>query len=147
MRGEKGFTLVELIIAIGLTGIIVVVLGAAVYQILNVTRYGNDRLIAQHELQNAARWFLYDGQRAVSANITGGLLLTISANTTVGYSLAGTELQRTSGSAVTVLARNISGAGFSLSDRVVTMSLVSAPEGRDTVSRNGTYAVYLRAGE
>ncbi|MCJ7604538.1 MAG: type II secretion system protein [Dehalococcoidales bacterium] len=147
MRSEKGFTLVELVIAVGLTGVIIVVLGAAVYQILTVTQYGNDRLTAQHELQNAARWFLYDGQRAVSANITGGLLLTVSANATVDYSLAGTELRRTAGSAIMVLARNISGADFSLNDRLVTMSLTSAPAGRDNVSQNGTYAVYLRVGE
>ena len=144
MKEQKGFSLAELIITIAVTGIIVSFLGTAIYQMLTVTEYGNDRLTAMHELQNAAHWFNLDGQRAVSASTDGGLLLTISETTSITYSLSGTELRRTSGGSQMTLAKNITSADFSIDNRIITMSLTSAPEGRNGVSENGTYRVFLR---
>ena len=144
---ERGLTLVDLIIAVAVVGLIVSFLGTAIYQMLTVTEYGNDKLTAMHELQNAAHWFGLDGQRAVSASVDGDLLLTISESSSITYSLAGTELRRTAGAAQMTLARNITSANFSIENRVITMSLTSAPEGRDSVSENGTYQVYLRPAE
>ena len=147
MKGQEGVTLVELLVAVAVTGIIVVFLGTAIYQIITITEYGNDRLTAMHELQNAAHWFNIDGQRASTANVNGDLLLTISANNSITYSLAGAELRRTAGGNQMTLARNISNADFSIENRVITISLTSSPEGRDNVSENGTYKVYLRPSE
>ena len=144
MKDERGLTLVELIIATAITGLIVSVLGVAINQIINVTEYGNDRLIAMHELQNTAHWFNLDGQKASSANVNSELLLTISANTSITYALAGTELQRTSGGSPMTLARNISSANFSIENRVITMSITSSPEGRTDAGEQGTYKVSLR---
>ena len=56
MNKQKGFTVVELLIAIAITGLIVSFLGTAIHQIITVTEYGNDKLTAMHELQNAAHW-------------------------------------------------------------------------------------------
>ena len=145
MKGERGMTLVELVAAVAATGIIVVFLGTAIYQIITVSASGNDRLIALHELQNAARWFNSDGQQAVEASAGAGLSLTLSDNSTVTYSLAGTELRRTTGGPPMTLARNITAAAFTFSDRVVTMSLVATPAGRYGVSESATYRVALRA--
>jgi len=139
--------MVELLVAIAVTGIIVVFLGTAIYQIITVSEYGNDRLTAMHELQNSAHWFNLDGQKAATANVNGELLLTISETSSITYSLVGTELHRTAGGSPMTLARNISSADFSIDNRVITMSLTSSPEGRDNVSENGTYKVYLRPAE
>ena len=141
---EKGFTLVELVMATAVTGLIVSFLGTSIYQMLTVTEYGNDRLTALHELQNAAYWFYLDGQRAVTASANGELLLTISESSSITYSLVGTELRRTDGGTYMTLAQNITGASFSIDNRLVTMSLSSSPEGRGSVTENGTYKVYLR---
>lgn len=147
MNGQKGFTMVELVVAVAITGMIVGFLGTAVYQITTVTEYGNDRLTALHELQNSAYWFNLDGQQAVSASTDSGLLLTISESTSITYALAGSELRRTSGENQMVLARNISSANFSINNRIITMSLTSTPEGRDSVSENHSYMVALRPSE
>ncbi len=147
MNGQKGMTVVELLVAIAVTGIIVVFLGTAIYQIITVSAYGNDRLTAMHELQNSAHWFNLDGQKAVTANVNGELLLTISETSSITYSLVGTELRRTAGGSQMTLARNITSADFSIDNRVITMSLTSSPEGRDNVSENGSYKVYLRPSE
>ena len=144
---EHGLTMVELIIATAVTGIIVSFLGTSIYQMLTITEYGNSRLTAMHELQNAAHWFNLDGQRAISANANGELLLTISESSSITYSLVGTELRRTAGGDYMTLAKNIASADFSIDNRLITMSLTSAPEGRDSVSENGTYQVFLRPAE
>jgi hypothetical protein len=144
MKGQKGMTMAELVVAIATTGIIVVFLGTAIYQIITISGYGNDRLTATHELENIAYWFNIDGQGSKAA--TGGptLTLTIADDTSITYELADTEMRRTAGGSQMTLARNITSASFSIDNRVVTMSLTASPPGRYGVSENGTYRVYLR---
>ena len=144
MKRQEGMTMVELITAVAITGIIVVFLGTAVYHIITVSEYGNDEFTALHEVQNAAYWFIKDGQEAKTAVGGSQLVLTLADNSTVTYALVGTNLQRTAGSLQTTLARNISSVTFSVNSRLATMYLTSAPVGRNNVSENGTYMVYLR---
>ncbi len=136
--------MVELITAVAVTGIIVVFLGTAIYHILTVSEYGNEKFTALHELQNAAYWFNRDGQEAKTATGGSQLVLTLADNSTITYSLVSTNLQRTAGALETILARNISSASFSVNSRMATMNLISTPPGRNDVSENGTYMVYLR---
>ena len=146
MNGQKGMTIAELVVAIATTGIIVVFLGTAIYPIITVSGYGNDRLTATHELENVAHWFNIDGQGAKAA--TGGttLALTMGDNSSITYTLAGTEIHRKAGGQEMTLARNIASANFTIDARLVTMSLTSSPPGRYAVSASGTYHVYLRPG-
>jgi hypothetical protein len=147
MNGQKGMTVAELVVAIATTGIIVVFLGTAIYQIITVSGYGNDRLTATHELENIAHWFNIDGQGAKAAVGGASLALTMADNSSITYTLAGTEMLRTAGGDQMTLARNISNASFSIDNRVVTISLTASPPGRYGVSENGTYRVYLRPAE
>ncbi|MHB8104643.1 MAG: PulJ/GspJ family protein [Dehalococcoidales bacterium] len=144
MKTQSGMTMVELITSVAITGIIVVFLGTAVFHIINVSEYGNDEFTALHEVQNAAYWFIKDGQEAKAAIGGSQLVLTMTDNSTITYSLTGTSLKRTAGSAQKTLALNISRVTFTVSSRLATMNLTSAPVGRNNVSENGTYIVYLR---
>ena len=144
MKRQSGFTLPELLVTMAITGALATVVGSSVFHIFNVTEYGNDRLQALHELQNAGFWLNNDGQMAVSAVGDGTLVLTLPTSATVTYALSGTNLTRTSGSSVITLAQNISSVSFTVSGRLVTMDLTSAPAGRPNVSEQGTYVVYLR---
>ena len=145
MKAQQGITLVELIVALAITGVIITLLGTVIFQILKVSGYGNDQLIASHELEYASFWFNFDGQQAVSANGSNALTLTLSDNSTLTYTLSGNELRRTAGSSYITLARNITSVSFSVSGRVVTMSIIDTPTGGYGVSENGTYRVDLRA--
>lgn len=147
IKEEQGFTLVELLIATAITGLIVSFLGTAIYQIITVTEYGNDRMIAMHELQNAAHWVSLDGQMASAASGGNELALTLPDDSSITYSLVGTELRRTAGESQMALARNISDISFSVENRIITMTITSSPEGRANVSEQGTYKVYLRPTE
>lgn len=141
---ERGFTIVELIMAMAITGLIASFLGTSIYQMLTVTEYGNDRLTANHELQNVAHWVSFDGQRAGTATGGNELILTLTDGSTVTYTLTGTKLRRRTGGAGMLLAKNVSGINFSVDNRIITMIITVSPEGRDNVSENGTYQVYLR---
>lgn len=147
IKSERGFTLVELAMATALTGLIVSFLGTSLYQMLTVTEYGNDRLTAMHELQNAAYWFQRDGQAAVSATGGSSLVLTLAEEATITYNLSATDLRRQADGEPMVVAQNITTASFTVSDRVIIMSLTAAPEGKDDVSQSATYQVNLRPTE
>ncbi len=143
-RSEQGLTLVELLIAIAITGVLTTVLGTVVYQLYTTTEYGSGRFTSLHELQNAAYRFNMDGQMAVSAVGGASLTLTLPTSQVVTYTLSGTNLQRTSGGPTLMLAQNISSISFSVSRQLVTMNITSSPSGRMDTSEQGTYKVYLR---
>ena len=147
MKGQKGLTLVELLITSAIIGLIVSFLGSAIYQILTVTGYGNDKLAAMHELQNSAYWVSIDGQMASTADTSSGLALTLPDESSITYNLVGTELRRTAGESQMTLAKNITDASFSVENRTITMVLTSSSEGSQNISEDGTYMVYLRPAE
>lgn len=149
MKGQKGFTLPELLLTMAITGLIASFLTLAIYQIITVTGYGNDRMIAMHELQNAGHWLSLDGQMARTASASGGneLALTLPSGspiTSITYAVVDTELHRTADGFPMILARNISSIFFSVENQVITMTITSSPEGRANISEQGTYKVYLR---
>lgn len=145
MNRQSGMTMVELITAIAITSVIIVFLGMAVYYIITVSERGNDEFTALHEVQNAADWFIKDGQSAKAA-VSGAnqIVLTLADSSTITYALTGTNLMRTAGTLQTILARNISAVTFTVNGRLATMNLTSTPTGRSGVTESETYMVYLR---
>ncbi|MDD5189555.1 MAG: prepilin-type N-terminal cleavage/methylation domain-containing protein [Dehalococcoidales bacterium] len=144
MRKQRGFTLVELLVATAITGMLMSILSPISYEINNVTQYSHDRTEALHELQNAAYWFNYDGQMAVSAAGNASMTFTLPSAQVVTYAVSNAKLTRTSGTTVTTIAQNISALTFTTSGRLVTMNITATPIGRQNVAEQGTYAVNLR---
>ncbi len=144
IKKEQGFTLVELAIAIAITGFIVSVLSVAIHQIVTIPEHGDAKITAMHELQNIAHWVGIDGQMSKSATGGNQLILTLADDSTISYVLEDTELHRIAGSSNRTLAKNITAANFSIQNRMITMNITSAPAGRWSVSENGTYQVYFR---
>ncbi len=163
MRGQKGFTITELLVTVAITGLIASFLGTAVYQIITVTEYGSDRMIAVHELQNTAHWVSHDGQMANIASGGNELALTLPDGSSITYAVVGTELSRTAGGSQMILARNISTVEFLADEcqetftagsffeertqRIITMTITSSPVGRPDVSEQKTYKICLRPTE
>jgi prepilin-type N-terminal cleavage/methylation domain-containing protein len=147
MKGQQGFTLVELLIATAIMGVIFSGLGEALHQVVTIPEYGNDRVTALHELQNVAHWVNLDGQMAQSATGGNELVLTLPDDSSISYTVAGTDLVRSTSTADRTLAKNITAINFSIQDRYITMDITSSPSGRSGVSENETYKVYLRPTE
>jgi len=64
--GEKGFTLVELVVAITITVLASGAAGAAIFQIFGGTERNSDHLTVVRQVQNAGYWISRDAQMAQS---------------------------------------------------------------------------------
>lgn len=150
---QKGVTLVEVLVATAVAGLIVSSLVTAIHQFITTSERGSQQLIALHDVQNLGHWLTLDGERAQSTNLVDGApavaSMTMSWTTegqvqTSAYSLSGTELKRDLNGAVTTVARHVSTASFSIAGRLTTVTISSTPEGRWGISEQATYQIWLR---
>jgi len=70
-RNQKGFTLIEMLVVIALTGIIAAAATMAIHQVLTGTVLSNDQNTAINQVRNAGYWISRDALMAQSVNITG----------------------------------------------------------------------------
>ncbi len=71
--GEKGYTFIELIIAITIMVAASGAAGGAIFQILRGTQRNNDHITVVRDVQNAGYWISRDAQMAQSVNTTDTL--------------------------------------------------------------------------
>ena len=71
-RSQKGFTLVELMIVIALTGIISTAAAMSIHQVLTGTALSNDLNTAINQVRNAGYWISRDAQMAQSVDHNPG---------------------------------------------------------------------------
>ena len=71
IRDERGLSLTELLVVLAIGGLVTGVLVTAIYQIFDITGRGNNELVVQHDLQNAATWLHRDVLTASRATIAG----------------------------------------------------------------------------
>ncbi len=70
-RNERGVSLPELLLVLAIIAVIASALVGAIYQIVDITSRGNNELLVQHDLRNAATWLNRDVLTASRATITG----------------------------------------------------------------------------
>lgn len=145
MRKSAGFTLVELLVTIAISGLVFSIAAAAIFQLTSVTSYGSSRLDVLHDQQNAAFWFNQDGQQSLIAAVNNGLMLTDGNGVSTRYCLSGSNLERICGNSTQILGQDFSSAGFTVNGRIVSMHLISSIAGRTEDGVDKTYQVYLRA--
>ncbi|MBN1160781.1 MAG: prepilin-type N-terminal cleavage/methylation domain-containing protein [Dehalococcoidales bacterium] len=147
MKGERGYTLVEGLIAIAITGFLVTALSIVVQQMVVVPERGDDQIDAIHPVQNAAHWLTLDGQTAESASGGSSLMLTLPNENIITYTFSGDKLFRLYGSSNRTIADNVASANFTVLDRVIYMTIATLPDSRWNISENYTYRAYMRPTE
>ncbi len=153
---QRGMTLVELLLALGISGVIIGALGASIYTIMSVTGRGNAEISLLHDIQSASHWITSDVRMARDITLFGGdpasnLILNwddIEGNPhSCNYTFTGRELIRSCNGTSSTVAWNVSSIEFSQNDDVLTYTLTSETQGRWVVNKEITGHINLRAWE
>ena len=153
MNGQKGFLLIEMLLALGISSIIVTSLGVSLHQFIRISDQGNAKLSTLHDVRNAGFWINRDGGRAESTNLVEGAgpVNTVTMNWTAGgqahvvtYSLSGTEIKRDHNGNVITIARHVTQLEFSLNQRVISTDMTSSITGRADATEIVSLKTWLR---
>ena len=155
LRGQKGVSLIEMLVVVALMGTVVSISGTALFQSLKHGTHQQGVIASAHSVQNAADWVVQDSQMAQASDLVDGAApvssMTLSWTDwsqddgvphSVTYNLSGTELLRTYDGQTLAVGHYVTSVGFSLSGQALFVTITS--EGRTGVSDTKTYRVYLR---
>jgi len=152
IRDERGMTLVEILVALAIAGLITGTLVTAIYQIYQVTGWGNNELVVQHDLQNAATWLNRDVVCASSAEVSGSqMVLTIPYRMTdpiiITYTHSASQLIRDSEGSTATVARHVDSVDFSPTGTVTSAITITLTSQAGVVTGSATLHLDMRPTE
>ena len=153
---QRGMTLIEILLALGISGVIIGGLAASIYTITSVTGRGNAEITLLRDIQSASHWISNDARMARDVTLTGGvpangIILDWDDSQGNSHSCSitrtGRELVRSFNGTSTVIAWNVSSVEFSMNDDVLTYALASETKDRWGLKKEVTGQVNLRVWE
>ncbi len=162
---QKGFTLIEILVAMVVGGMITAGVITAVFQIVYGTGQIREESVALSDIDNAAHWLTRDVVLGRSTDLVDGASLPVSQMTltwddstwwaeqeesishSVIYTYSGTDLQRNYDGVVTTVGRHLTDVRFFLDGdgRLVSITLTSSPEEEPRSAVTRSYTIYMRA--
>ena len=142
MRGQRGFTLLELLVALGIGALVVPVVVMSIFQVTRGTARINRDLVIQQDMDNASAYFTRDLSQAQTTDLPDNGLpypsMRVDWIDETGwagenpahyavYSLSGSDLQREYDGVVSIVGRNVESIEFSrpVDSDFVTVSITS----------------------
>jgi len=163
---QKGFTLIEVLVAMAVGGIVMAGVVLGIFQVSWGSVRSSDHVMALTDVHYAALYIKKDLQMAQSTSLTDGDPVPQSTVTlewtdytgwateetrdhSVTYTLSGTELLRTYDGTVSIVGRHITYIGFTRSGTVITCVITATGPGitQQTETLEFTVNVHMRTEE
>ena len=158
---QKGFTLIEVLVAMAVGSMILVAAVASAFQVFYDVRDIRVKTNTLTELENAAHWLTRDVVMGLNTNLEDGALPVAQANVTwldytmeaeveesvshsVSYTYSGTELQRNYDGVVTTVGKHLTDVDFSVNGRFVTVTLTCSIDEEAGAAVTRTYKILMR---
>ncbi|MFB0559404.1 MAG: type II secretion system protein J [Dehalococcoidales bacterium] len=164
-NSQKGFTLVEILVVMAVSGVLLVGIVVAIFQTVRVTTGSSTQITALENIKSCAYAINKDVRMAATANLSDGappvdyLILDwrswYDENGELSpvdhhckYYLSGGELQRNyDDTDIRTVARYISDIQFSFQDPIILVTITASPEGKPETAEQETYHMYLQPKE
>ena len=139
-RRERGFTLIEILVAMAIGGLLVPVVVSGIFAVTRGTQQINTDLVILQDIDGASAWINRDLSQALTTNLNNSETLNtmrvdwvdLTGWATEGaeahfaeYTLVGTDLQREFDGETQIVARRISNIEFSRVDDFITVAISS----------------------
>ena len=139
-KEQRGFTLVELLVAIAIAGLIAPVVVSGIFQVTRGTVRINTDLVVLQEIDGASAWINRDLSQAQTTNLNVGETLNTMRVDWVDqtgwavegaeshfaeYTLSGTDLLREYDGETQIVARRVANIQFSRSGKFITVAITS----------------------
>ena len=157
---QKGFTLVELLVALAVSSVLLTGALLSFQQVVVGTGRSNSQVIALNDVNRAALAIRKDLMMTQSTDLTDNVSQSGSvwlgwtdytgwagdnATHSISYTLPGTVLQRTYDNGTpSIVGRNITSIVFTQDDRVINVTITATSPGFPPRSETLTFGVYTR---
>ena len=157
---QKGFTLVEVLVVLAVSGVLLTGLITSIFQVATFTDRSNSQVVALTDLNHAALSIKKDLQMTQNTDLADNVTQssvwlgwtdytsfeTGNMTHSSSYALSGTELQRTYDGTVGIAGRNITYLSFTQNGRVINVVITAAGSRDPQQSETLKFRVYLRSG-
>ncbi|MBA7693301.1 hypothetical protein ES703_101881 [subsurface metagenome] len=159
---QKGFTLIEMLVALGVGAVILFGVLGSIVLVMRSTPQIRKEVVALADIERATHWLTRDVPMGRDINLvdaappvaqmtltwydyTKAAELEEAQSHSVSYTWSGSELQRNYDGVVTIVGSHLTNVGFSRNDSSVTVTLTSSidEESGPTVTR--AYTILMRA--
>lgn len=162
---QKGFTLIEMLLTIALTGIITGVILTPIFQTLKIPARSSLKITAMENIKNSAYRISKDLRMAKTTDLIDGaapvnhLTLNwtswydvsgqlISHPHSVVYTLSGVKLMRSYDNGTqTIVGNYINSVEFSRLNQIIYVSINASPENKSQTAERKAYRMYLQPKE
>lgn len=165
-NGQRGFTLIEILVAMAVGGMLLSGLVVAIFQTFGVTLSSSTQITALENIKNAAYWITKDVRMAATTNLADGGNSTNSlildwtnwydengelnpVDHHCEYTVSGTDVVRNYdyGVDIRTVGRYISNIQFSRQGQIIFATITTFLEGKPETAEQMTYHLYLQPKE
>ena len=155
---QKGFTLVEVLVVLAVSGVLLTGLITSIFQVTVFTGRSNSQVVALADVNYAALRIKRDLMMTQNTNLTDNVsqdsvwlgwtdytsFETGNQTHSSSYALSGTELQRNYDGTVSIVGRNITSIGFTKDGRVIDVVITATGAGVPERSKTLKFSVLIR---